>query len=547
MWGCVRVGLMASLCAAVAVAQDDDFEQLALRMSSVRPNGDLVIDRGRRDFVQPGDRVVLTPRNGPSVQGTVAEVDERSATVQGVDRNAVLPIGTKGYVLVPKARRATKPVDVPLPPKEAPVVEKKPDDEWEPGMPLLGTTRPPRPAERPRAIHGRLYTSADVVRTLNSWSHSFLTAGLDVEVDNPRGDGGVLRFHGEFDLSTEAATERSGSDLRLYEVSYEQGGTRFDPLHWQVGRFLPRDMPEFGLLDGGAVGFRRESGSRLGASFGYLPELDEDLESFADLQIALWYLWNSDVSERLSWGLGYQKSWHRYDQDRDLVVIKGRYLPVDGWNFASTFWIDFYSGRDALKDRSVGLTRANVFVNRRWKDKGGLVFAYDHEEYPDILRRELPQTLQPVTLVDAHQDRLSVHAFTFAGDGTRWFTRLTGWADEEREGGSGELGFEVGGRGAGARSGFAVFGVTGLTSNVFGVRLERGDAYGWGRLDLLYELGFVYHQGFPHDSNELLQHRLGALVTSDLGSSWDCVCHGDATLWDSDVSFGIGIYLQRLF
>ena len=550
MTNAMRTLLGAAILAvatATAVAQDAAFEKLPLRIATMRPDGAIVIDRGQRDLVQAGDRVELQPRNGAPVQGTVTSVDERTAVVEVLDRDAVLPIGTKGHVLLPAARRTAQPVEVPLPPKAPPPKPKSPnpaDDEWEPGMPLLGTARPPHPEDRARSITGRVYAAADVVRTLNSWSHSFLDVGLDFEVENPNGDGGIVKFHGEFDWSTEAASERAGTDLRLYEASYEDGGTRFEPLHYQVGRFLPRDMPEFGLLDGVAVGWRRESGSRFGASFGYLPELDEDLESFSDLQVAVWYVWNADIGERVSWGLGYQKSWHRFDQDRDLVVVKARYLPVDGWMTSAALWLDIYGSRDEAKAGDVGVTRANAFTSRRWKDEGGIELGYDHEEYPDILRRELPQTLTPITLADAHQDRATMHAWVYAGT-TRWFTRLTGWIDEEREGGAVELGVELNGKDS--RTALAAFDAQGLTNDLVGFRLERGGTYGWGRLDMLYELGFVHHQGFPDDRDDLLQHRLGALATTDLGSGWDAIFHGDATLWDDELSFGAGIYLQRHF
>ncbi len=548
-----RAALAASSFAIAAIAQDDSFEQLSLRISTLRPNGAFVIDRGQNDLVQVGDRVVLTPRNGAAVPGTVIEVGERTSVVEVVDRSAVLPIGTKGHVLVPRARRAVKPVETPTvpPPNAEPPPPRKDageEEEWKPGMPLLGTTRAPRPEERKRTMTGRVYIAADVVRTLDSWSHSYLDTGLDFEVDNPRGnDGGTLFFHGAFNWSTEAASERSGTDIRLYEVGYEHGGTRFTPLHWQVGRFLPREMPEFGLLDGGAIGYRREGGDRVGASFGWLPELDEDLESFGDMQVAAWYVWNADITERVSWGLGYQKTWHRFDQDRDLVVVKWRYLPAEGWTFASTVWIDFYTGRDELKDRDIGLTRGNAFVSRRWQGSGGIDLSWDHEEYPDILRRELPQTLTPITLADAHQDRLSFHAFTTTGS-VRWFTRLTGWTDEERDGGAVEVGFEVDDMlGKGARTVIAGFDVQGLTNDVLGARIEQGATYGWGRLDLLGEVGFVHHQGFPDNRDDLLQYRFGAIATTDLGSGWDGIFHADVTLWDDDSSFAVGVYLQRHF
>lgn len=535
---------------AVVVAQEGEFEQLQLRVSSLRPNGACVVDRGKRDLVEVGDRVVLEPRNGPPLQGTVVEVGDRTAVVELADRSAVATVGTRGHLLVPKSRQAQVPpppqVPVPLPQEPAP--QSPPgEEEWKPGMPLLGTTRPPRPDERPLSYSGRLYTTASLVHTLDTWTNSYLRSGADVQVDNVDGAGGTVRLHGDFDWLTET-TEQTGTDIRLYDFSYERGGTRFDAWRWQVGRFQHRDMPEFGLLDGIEVGYRKESGDRFGASFGYLPELDEDLESFADLQIAAWYVWNQDVAERVTFAIGYQKSWHRLDVDRDLVVAKMRYLPLEGWDTWGSVWIDFYNDSDNLKNETLEITRANFFVNRRWEKEGGLELMYDHEEYPETLRRELPQTIQVNTLIAAHVDRVSLLGYVHASDETRWFTRLTGWIDEEREGGAAEIGIEY----AGAtkertRTAFALFDVQGLTSTMLGGRIEYGGTWSFGRLDMLYELGFVHHEGFPDDRDDLLQHRLAGIWTTGLGAGWDASFGVDGTLWDEELSIGVSTYLQRLF
>jgi hypothetical protein len=536
---------------AIAVAQETQLDQLTLRVSSLRPNGACIVDRGKRDLVEVGDRVVLEPRNGVPLQGTVTELDERTALVELADRTAVVLVGTRGYVVLPASRRPAAPPVAPQPEVAAPPQQPDPAkpgaDDWQPGMPLLGQTRPPRPHERPASLHGRVYGAANVVRTLDSWDQSFLRAGLDFEADNVNGDGGTVRFHGQFDWSTETS-EVTGTDLRLFELSYEHGGTRFQPWRWQVGRFLHRDMPEFGILDGIEVGHRREGGDRFGCSFGYLPELDEDMESFADLQLAAWYVWNQDVAERVQVAVGYQKSWHRLEPDRDLVVLRTRYLPLTGWLLATAVWVDFYSGRDDLKDETVEITRANAFASRRWEKRGGVEVLYDHEEYPELLRRELPQTIQPQTLIDAHHDRLALHAWIHSSDDTQWFTRVTGWADEQREGGAVELGVAaVGLLQQRARTVLALYDSQGLTNTVIGGRVEHGADYRWGRLDLLYELGFVHHEGFPDDRDDLLQHRLATLATTALGSGWDTTFFADATLWDDELSFGVGIHVQKLF
>jgi hypothetical protein len=538
----MRTLVVGTLCTAAVTAQGEVFEHVALRASSLRPDGSIVVDRGKRDLVQVGDRVVFSPRNGPVLHGSVTVVDERTALVELVDRTAVVAIGTRGQVMVPRTRlaAATKTPPPTSPPHAADA------DEWRPGMPLLGTTRPPRPEERAAMVTGRTFVGADLVRTLGSYSQSFLRTGGEVEVDNIAGDGGTLRFAGEFTLLTETSG-REGADLRLYDLSYEHGGTRFAPLRWQIGRFLPRDMPELGLLDGAEIGYRLENGDRFGGSLGFLPELDDDMATGTDLQVAGWYLGTSDLSERLTWGLAFQKTWHHRDADRDLFVAKVRCLPASGWDLAATLWIDVYDGSDAGKGKGLGLTRANALAAHRWASAGGLEFAYDHEEYPETLRDDTPQQVLPQTLLDAHQDRLSAHGWWLDG-GTRWHARATGWIDEERQGGAIEFGCDLDGLlAAGTRTGVTVFDVQGLTSSVLGVRFDHGGAFAGGRLDLLYELGFVHHEGFPADRDDLLQHRLALLCSTDLGSRWNATFHADGTLWDDELSLGVGFYLQRNF
>ena len=334
----------------------------------------------------------------------------------------------------------------------------------------------------------------------------------------------------------------------MFELSYEHGGTRFEPWRWQAGRFLQRDMPEFGVLDGIMVGYRAEGGDRFGASFGYLPELDDDMETLADMQIALWYLWSQDAGERVTYGVGYQKTWHRFDGDRDLIVLKARYLPESGWDVSSTVFVDIYDNDDALKDEAVEVTRANLFASRRWQGEGGVELFFDHEEYPELLRQENQQTILPTTLIGAHNDRLSAHAWVHSGADTRWFSRVVGWNDEEHTGGSTELGLEqqdwFGDR---TRTALVAFGIHGPSSTMLGARVEFGGTFSYGRLDALYELGFVHFESFADDRDDLLQHRLGGTLSTDLGGGWDATFLADTTFYDSELSFGVGIYLQRLF
>jgi hypothetical protein len=537
-------------CVAGALAQEGAFEQLVLRVSSVRPDGSVVVDRGRRDQVQVGDRVVLAPRTGQSLLGAVTQVEERTALVELVDRNAVVAPGTRGHALLPRGRTAPAKPPVgaqPAQPGEPRPAPPPPRDDWRPGMPLLGTTRPPRPEERAANVRGRAYAAGNLVRTLDSSDQSFVRAGIDVDVANLHGDGGLLRAHVEYGLLTET-NDRTGEDLRVFELSYAYGGTRFDPLRWQVGRFWAPTMPEFGLLDGVEVAWRRESGLQFGGSFGWLPELDEDLATGEDLQVALWALWPGDVGHRFTIGGGLQKTWHNGEPDRDLLVAKVRFLPLEGWDVSGVVWIDLYTASDDLHASGVQISRANLSTRRSWLGAGGLGLAYDHEEYPELLRDEPPAGLLPATLQDAHQDRLTGNAHWQVTTATRWRARATGWTDEQRDGGAVEIGFDTAGLvQAAARTGLTAFQVQGLSSSQFGLRVDHGGDFAFGRVDLLYELGFVHHEGFPGAIDDLLQHRLGGMWTTSFADRWSGSLHADATLWDEELSLGLGLWLQRSF
>lgn len=558
---------------AVAVrAQQPVFEKLEIRVTAAPTAGIVTIDRGERDRVAAGDKVVLLPRNGDILHGTVTKVGSRSATVELVDRSAQLRRGVRGEVLVPRQRRrpgANAPVPVPEGPKatkpkqpatgaEAGQPTTNPtrrrprqgrtprEDGWRPGMPLLAGSRPLEPRERASRTTGRIYTAGDLRRTLDSFDQSFARLGTDFEVENPVGYGGTLRVHAEFTYLTET-TGNTDPDLRVFELAYEIGGTRYDPMRWQFGRLLPRDMPEFGLLDGVEWGYRFADGHRIGASFGALPELDEDLDTGADMQLAAWYLWPDTIAERLTFGVGYQKTWHHLRADRDLVVGKVRYLPSDGWDIAATTWVDFYYGSDTKRD-GPELTRARAHATRRWDGGSGLEFTYDHEEYPDQRRTEFLQTIQPATLLDAHQDRFGAHAFTTSSSGTRWFARGTAWTDQDRTGATAEAGLLADDLLVNdMRSGLAGFLVHGAHSTLLGGRIDHGGQAFDGRLDALLEIAFVHHEGFPDNADDLIQYRLAGHWSRNVGERWNLLCYGDATLWDTELSLGLGFYLQRTF
>ncbi|NJN14531.1 MAG: hypothetical protein HC813_02585 [Planctomycetes bacterium] len=247
-------------------------------------------------------------------------------------------------------RRPEEPEAVPDAPEPEP--EPEPDPKWsnrdegfERDMALLAKVKPVRPEERALRLSGRAYVIAALSdSSTNNVGNDFLRVGTDLTIENPFERGGRIRAQVEVDYLTKS-NENEEVDILIPRLSYAWGGTRFDPTRWEAGRFLQQGMPEFGFLDGVEYGVRRESGHRYGASLGFMPEPGEDFESFNDFQFAAFYEYVSGVREELTLTAGFQKTLHNGTADRDLLIVKGRYLPGKGWDLLATVWIDFYTGK----------------------------------------------------------------------------------------------------------------------------------------------------------------------------------------------------------
>ena len=83
------------------------------------------------------------------------------------------------------------------------------------------------------------------------------------------------------------------------------------------------------------------SGHRVGASVGFMPEPNAQFESGKDFQVAAFYRWVADATERLSAAAAVQKTWHNGATDRDLLITNLHYVPLEGWTFHGTTWVDF--------------------------------------------------------------------------------------------------------------------------------------------------------------------------------------------------------------
>jgi len=655
--GCAPAVAAASLPAA----QDDAFTRIEIRVTTTTP-GSLVVDRGTTDGVLRGDRVVLRPRGTAEVEGFVEEALERVSRVELAEGSTVVPVGTRGEILVPNVRlrrgessgtRRGEPASGSEPSSGRPSTTKTPEPEkkpattrkkkpaakkpateaateggepapkpanaaadpakgstgtttksptspakkstrpatsksadpksakpsepgakpsgaarsagasepapahpgwqrkeeaWSKDKPLLSQLKPLRPEERAFQVTGRVWALVDVqeYEEAND-SNNVYRVGAAFDAENPFGQGGALHFDAEMNQRYETSGG-SGNDLLTRRLSYSWGGTRFDPMRWEVGRFLQHGMPEFGFLDGLEWSYRTSGGDRLGASVGYAPEPDDDFDSFDDLQFAAYYRWCADESERFTATAGYQKLLHDEASDRDLVVAKLRYVPGGGWDFHAAAWLDFYGSGDRAKENDYELTQAVCSLGRRYDDGDWWNLTYRKVSFPDIDRTG---EFTPITRSVLDHNRL--HRVMLSGSSnwtrsTRVHGRAGGWVDEEESGGTGEAGIEFPGFFLeDSTLDFTGFGTLGQFTSVVGGRVSYGGFVKHGRWDLFYEIANHHHDGFMTDIEDDVQHRVHASRSFYFPSGWTISAQGGVFVIDEDLGWSFGLFVQKSF
>jgi hypothetical protein len=546
---------------------------LELRVISSGPGSTVTIDRGSSDALAEDDVVLFHPRSGGVLSGTVSAVNRRSARVDLHDPSAIPEVGTRGEVRIPRERQAALAEErraareqrdaerqpeatAPAPEQAQQGVEPQQadpwsndDQDWSEGMPLLAEVGQVRPEQRAPRIGGRYYLIADQILTSEDDRHSgFYRAGTSITYENPFGYGDELHFDGEVNyryVEVPDDEDQDGGELRLDRLSYLLGGTRFAPTRQEFGRFLQHGMPEFGVLDGYEWGRRTDGGQRYGVSLGLMPEPDEDMHTGQDFQVAGWYQWVSDLSERVSATAGFQKSWHDGDVDRDLLVTKFHYLPphsTGGWDLQGTAWIDLYTSGDTKS--GLGLTQAYLTAHRTFASKNSLSFTYSHLEFPDIERTEFAPPNQN-ELEDERRDRVEVAGRCWVAGDQRLLGSLGLWIDDEEEGGDAELGYEV--VQARAHTGVSAFTTLGEYTTSIGLRAFYSHFVDNGRWEISTEIANQDILGFDDDNDDLFQQRVRGLREFTSLWGWSFSGYFEIDYWEEEEGLTLGFYAQRSF
>ncbi|MEW6072946.1 MAG: hypothetical protein AB1726_10205 [Planctomycetota bacterium] len=535
--------------------------------------GSVYLDRGRSAGIEPGDTVRLHSLGGGTVVATVRAVSRTSARAEIEGDAGEIEIGTEGEVLVPSARRR---------PPAGEEEEKKPgggdaggaadsapggpDDEaarvapphpawehppvaWEEDLPLLAPILGRRPEERDRRVRGRVHTQLDLTRDQGYGGRDYLLSrsGLDLVLENP--------FHraDEIDLDVELFhrtaedddTDEEETHFRVDRASYRWGGVRGHAERGEAGRFLQHEFPEFGVLDGVEYAHRFPSGSRIGASLGYLPSRDDAQTTGDDLQAAVFYRYVRDEEESLSLGTGFQKTWHEGKADRDLLVGEVAWHPSRRFFAQATAWIDYYTGADRAKSSGFELTQLVVNGMYRTESGSSLGLFATHLRWPEMLRNEF-DALTAAELADNEVSRVGLRGTRRLSDRTRLEGRVEGWSDQDDSGSAASA--LLGLRDvlyAGGEVSLGVHQTSGKYTSGVGVRLRADRRFERGILALAWESTAYQQDGITGENEDLLHHVLRADYDLGLGRTWDLSLFLEDRLGDGQDSLAVGFFLQK--
>jgi len=534
-----RACLVLVLLALGTHAQDAAMQRIEARVT-IASGGSAYIDAGSDAGIEPGDRARAFPAAGAPVELVVQAVSRQSARCAFVGAPAEIEIGAPCEVLVPATRAAGTTGHPPWP---------QPLAAWKEDMPLLAPAESASPARRESLWSGRWYAAFDGIRDRAGDAQTYLLArtGLEATLDNASGHGDSLVLDAElFRRSNDDgnASDDTLSALRVERLSWRLGDSRTTPDRIEVGRFLHSELPQLGLVDGIELVHRTRSGDRFGASAGFFPAWNAELDTGDDTQAALFYRHLAGENDQLSLAGGVQKTWHRGQPDRDLVLGDLSWRPSERWWVASSLWLDYYDSGDDPKSAGFELTELHANTTWRPDDATGLGLALTHLRYPVLLRDELPP-LTAATLSDGRVERLGLNGWRDLGRHTRVSGRLDWWQDQDDDGLGGEvrtswreLVWEHGEIGAG------LFTQDGKTTSVTGLRLTASRWSALGTWTLWCELA----RNDPGNGTDvLMQELLRGTWDVTLGRSWSLSLNATLQAGDEQDSTSVGFFLQRRF
>lgn len=543
--------LLAALAAPPALAQPTPPLRASVTSVTART---VYLDQGRNAGITPGLRVRFFPSGRDSFEGIVREVSASSARVEIPLTVRVPPIGTEAEMDIP-----VQPAEQPPPTEPAPAPKAPEHPPWTlqegdraADAPLLAPALSRPAKERPTTFHGRAYTQLQYsIDHGGGRDNTYLLArlGTNFEVTNPIGQGGRFLFDAELDsrlADLGVYGSESENDLILNNLSYAIGGEQYSSYRVEAGRFTSVFLPEIGLIDGVEGAVQLENGLRIGAGGGVYPLAFPDRDWGSDLGFHLFVDYQPTDSRVFSGTLGYQKTWHNGDADRDAFIARANYNPTDTLWFYGSFTVDLYTADDTVKGNGLQLTEAWAQARYMPNPGTGASVSYSHYTWPETKQDDFIYV--PISLLeDGRIDRVDLSAWHDIGKDFRLTGRLDYWTDQAGDGLGGEVDFDwdrIFNSAVALHT--AVFYSDGSYIDGMGFRVEARPGSG----DLQGLIGYQYFRyqtkGMVSGSEYFTEHTLRAGVSWQV-NRWYYNLTAEHYFGDSEDAYTLGAYIEVRF
>jgi len=552
----ILAGALAALSAAVsgpAFAQDTIRVEVRVTFAS----GDSVyLDKGRSSGLDTGDVVVLQDPTRGRLKAELTVVS--TTTARAVMRDGQVPPepGVRGEILIPADRLGEEAPEGPKKPGPGEEVPEHPPWEREegprkPDEPLLVPAFHKPRTEREAEWHGRFWTHllTNIEREGNDARYSLGQVGTDLTGTNLFGAGGLFRIRMAAEQRTidvDGGRDDSDGDFRIDRFAYEWGGGYDSPILVKIGRFLPRDTPELGLVDGLEATYDIGVG-RLGFDVGAFPEPLPDRESFDDVGATLSWRLASGENDELVTLLAWQQTWHDGDRDRSLALGRLSWAPNREFSFFGSSWIDHYDGGDEIKDSGFELTEAHLNAAWRFHPDHRARVGFTHVKWPEIERNEFPDLVAEI-LDDNRVNRFDLSTDHDLAEHLELDARIGRWADEDDDGVTGHLRLRFPDALADdLTTSVTAFRTDGTTSDGHGLRLNARRSFGGAWFSVGYEVTKRDVTGFDQGSESFTQHAVLANVDFVVGRSWNASVNADYRFGDAQDALSLGLFVQYRF
>ena len=518
----------------------------------------VLIDHGRSAGVAPGQRVRFYPPGLGEVEGVIQNTSVDSARVELPPGTPLPVVGSRGEVeLTPGSATPRRDEDdvnsresqegaVDHPPWSRKLETRGLNESLlAPGYRLRANDRKPR-------VDGRIFTQLNYTwdRGEDRESEFYLgRVGVSGTATNLLHNGGRLRFAGEGNVrgvNLGEGDDSSESRFRADRLSYAVGGHEYSASRGEIGRFYSQHIPELGLIDGAEGVLRFQNGLSTGIGLGAFPLPHTKRKAGEDLGAYMFVEYESESDHALTAILAYQKTWHKGDTDRDLIVGRFNVHPAKSIWLYGNVKADVHTSDDTLEDDDIEISEAWVQARFMPDRKKGATISFSHYSWPQLKRSEF-QGLSDELFSDGRVDRGSVYGWYRLAEDVRVSARGNVWSDQDNSGGGGELGIDWTDI---ADHGTSLHGSVTYTSAAFndGIGFRGEVRQGFKSFDLLagYQI-FRYDQSSLISGDEnFVRHRARAGVNW-FRANWYNSLSSDYYFGDGENAVGIMLFTSYRF